>query len=285
MQDYEKYMNDFPVIPSVASKIMAIAEDNIEISFKELERIISIDPMLTTKILKIANSALYARQSEIKNLQMAITLLGFKKIKSLVILLTASKFSRELKNREILAVFWRHSIATAFIAKYIMIRKKWRKDEETAFTAGLLHDIGQVALFQRYPEKYKVFLSDQSELGSLEQREQMEQSLFDTNHRILGGYILKKWNFPPVYVDTAEEHGSINVKSVYKNSIYAVTLADLITERTGFGQGGTFDESLIMTISEYLDLDNDDIMFLVNDSMTALGNDPLFQECQLLFEF
>ncbi len=280
MQDYEKYMNNFPVIPNVASKIMAIAEDNIDISFKELEQIISVDPMLTVKILKIANSALYARQSEIKNLQMALTLLGFKKIKSLVILLTASQFSREFKNKDVLAVFWRHSLATAFIAKYIMIRKKWKKDEEIAFTSGLLHDIGQVALFQRYPEKYRGFLTDQSDLGSLEQR---EQSLFGVDHRILGGYILGKWNFPAVYVDAAEEHGSINVKSVYKNTIYTVTLADLITERTGFGQGCIVDDSLIFKISEYLDLDNDDIMFLMNDIMAVLKKDPLFQECQLLF--
>ncbi len=280
-EEYEKYLNDLPVIPNVASKIMSIAEDNIEISFKELERIISVDPMLTTKILKIANSALYARQSEIKNLQTAITLLGFKNIKSLVILLTASKFSVELKNKDSLKVFWRHSIATAFIAKYILVRKKRRKDEDIAFTAGLLHDIGQVALFQRYPEKYKIFITDQSGLNSVEDA---EQSVFGINHRELGGYILRKWNFPPVYVETAEEHSSVNVKSVYKDIIFVVSLADLLTEKIGFGQGCIKDEELYREINEYLDLDNDDILSLENDILSVLEKDALFLECKQLFE-
>ena len=81
---YEKFMKQLPVIPEVATKIMGIAEDGSEISFQELENIIKVDPGLTTKILRVANSAMYARQREIKNLQMAITLLGLKNIKSLV---------------------------------------------------------------------------------------------------------------------------------------------------------------------------------------------------------
>ena len=97
MEKFDTYIKNFPIIPDVASKIMAIADDNFDISFRELEEIIMIDPMLTARILKVANSALYARQSEIGNLQVAIGLLGFKNIKSLVLLITASQFSKELK--------------------------------------------------------------------------------------------------------------------------------------------------------------------------------------------
>ena len=98
MVKYENYLRNLPVVPDVAAKILSIAEDKIEISFKELENIIIVDPGLSAKILKVANSALYARQKEIKTLQMAITLLGFKNIKSLVMLVSASnvfaKFSK-----------------------------------------------------------------------------------------------------------------------------------------------------------------------------------------------
>ncbi len=280
MQEFEKYLNELPVIPGVASKIMAIAEDNIDISFKELEEMISIDPMLTAKILKIANSALYARQSEITNLQTAISLLGFKNIKSLVILLTASKFSKELKNKEILNSFWKHSLATAFIAKYIMMRKKDKKNEDLAFIAGLLHDIGQVALFQKYPDQYKIFLTDQSGKSAVEE---VEQSLFGTDHRVLGGYILRKWNFPPLYSDAAEEHGSMNVQSIYKNIIYVVSLADLLTEKIGFGQGRESNDELYMFLTSSLDLDIEDIMFLQNDIIAKLEADSFFLETQQLF--
>ncbi len=280
MQDFEKYLNELPVIPNVASKIMSIAEDNIDISFKELEEIISVDPMLTAKILKIANSALYARQNEIVNLQMAISLLGFKNIKSLVILLTASKFSRDLKNKNVLNHFWRHSLATAFISKYIMIRRKDRKGEEMAFIAGLLHDIGQVPLFQKYPDEYNDFILSQIDMSTIEST---ERSLFGTDHRILGGHILRNWNFPDIYSDTAEEHGSMNVQSVYKNIVYTVSLSDILTEKIGFGQGWEVDEKLYSDLIGYLDFDSEDVLYFQNDLVKVLENDPLFSESQQLF--
>ncbi len=280
MQEFEKYFKELPVIPAVASRIMSIAEDNIDISFKELEEIVSVDPMLTIKILKIANSALYARQNEIVNLQMAISLLGFKNIKSLVILLTASKFSKELKNKDILNDFWKHSIATAFISKHIIVRKKDRKNEEIAFLAGLLHDIGQVALFQRYPDQYRTFLIDQSGKGTAED---IEQSLFGTDHCNLGGYILERWNFPDVYVKTALEHGSINVQSIYKNIVYTVSLADLLTVKIGFGQRREVDDDLFINLTSYLDMDAEDILYFQHDFLSILEKDHLFLECQELF--
>lgn len=280
MQEFEKYLNDFPIIPVIASKIMSIAEDNINISFKDLEDMISIDPMLTAKILKIANSALYARQNKIINLQMAISLLGFKTIKSLVILLTASKFSKELKNRKILNSFWKHSIATAFIAKNILLRKKDHKNEEIVFIAGLLHDIGQVALFQRYPSDYSRFYTDQNTIASVEE---LEKSLFGTDHRELGGFILDKWNFPDVYIDTAREHGSINVNSIHKSIVYTVSFADLATEKIGFGQGREVDDALFLELAGYLNIGADDIVYYQNDFIRGLENDDLFLECQDLF--
>ncbi len=280
MHEFEKYLNDFPIIPAVASKIMSIAEDNIDISFKQLEGIVSVDPMLTAKILKIANSALYARQSEIVNLQMAIGLLGFKTIKSLVILLTASRFSRKLKNREVLNSFWRHSLATAFIAKQILIRNKDRKDEESVFIAGLLHDIGQVALFQRYPDRYRDLLTNEQAVSSVEK---VEQSLFNTDHRKLGGFILRKWNFPDMYVAVAEEHGNRNVQSIYKNIIYTVTLADLLTEKIGFGQGRYVDDDLFLELVSFLHMDAEDILYFQHEFLPFIEKDPLFAECQEIF--
>ena len=89
-------IKDLPVFPQVAIKILQIQEENIDISFKELESIILLDPALTAKILKVANSALYARQREITNLQQALTLLGFKMVKSLVLLVSASNIFKYL---------------------------------------------------------------------------------------------------------------------------------------------------------------------------------------------
>ena len=90
MSDYLANIRDLPVMPEVASKILGLGRGAGEISFTQLEEIIKVDVGLTAKILKIANSALYARQREIRDLRTAITMLGFKNIKTLVLLVTAS---------------------------------------------------------------------------------------------------------------------------------------------------------------------------------------------------
>ena len=122
MPDYSQYLKNLPVMPEVAAKILSMAEHNLDISFKELEEIIRVDPGLTAKILKIANSALYARQREIKSLQMAITLLGFKNIKSLVMLITASNTFTKYKKTSFYQYFWKSSILSSFFAKHITLR-------------------------------------------------------------------------------------------------------------------------------------------------------------------
>ncbi len=281
MEKFEKYINNLPVIPDVASRIMGIPENNFDISFKELEEIIMIDPMLTARILKVANSALYARQNEIINLQMAIGLLGFKNIKSLVMLITAAQFSRDLKSGDYLNRFWRHSIATAFIAKHLMHRKKERQTEELAFVAGLLHDIGQVALFQSEPAAYEVLLSSAEE-GS-DSIEILEQRVFNTDHREIGAGLLAHWNFPEAYVDSAREHNTLNIDSKHRSLVLTVTLADLLSEYIDYGQRGDAREGLLSEVLSLTDHTEEDLEYFKTDYREVFEEDPLFKECQRLF--
>ncbi|MCK5197773.1 MAG: HDOD domain-containing protein [Spirochaetales bacterium] len=281
MDKFEEYINNLPIIPDVASKIMSITENNFDISFKDLEEIIMIDPMLTSKILKVANSALYARQSEIVNLQMAIGLLGFNNIKSLVLLITASQFSKEIKTSGYLNKFWRHSIATAFIAKHIMYRRKERANEEIAFVAGLLHDIGQVALFQSNPEDYENLLDSAfQENGELEV---FERERYQTDHRKIGSSLLARWNFPEIYIDAAKEHNTLNVNSKHRSIVLIITLADLLSNYLGYGQRETSREDLLKEVLSLTNHDDSDLEYFKSNYKEIFEKDPLFKECQRLF--
>ncbi|MCF6334810.1 MAG: HDOD domain-containing protein [Spirochaetales bacterium] len=281
MEKFEKYISNLPIIPDVASRIMSIPEKNFDISFKELEDIIMIDPMLTARILKVANSALYARQNEIINLQMAIGLLGFKNIKSLVMLITAAQFSQGLKSGEYLNRFWRHSIATAFIARHLMHRKKERQNAELAFVAGLLHDIGQMALFQSEPIVYEELLSSVEE-GN-DSIEILEQRVFNTDHREVGAGLLAHWNFPDPYVDSAREHNTLNINSKYRSLILTVTLADLLSEYIGYGQRGDTGDELLSEVLTRTGTTAEDLEYFKTDYRKVFEEDPLFKECQRLF--
>jgi len=228
-QDYLDQLKDLPVMPEVAAKVMNVTEGRLELSFKELESIIKMDTGLTTKILKIANSALYARQREIKSLQVAITMLGFKNIRSLVLLITASRLFPRMQKSSFHAEYWRHSVLSAFMCRIFAIRCGRSDVAEEAFIAGLLHDIGKAALYNAAPAQYAEAL--EAEKAGVQLLEVIEEQRFGVNHRALGGQLLTRWNFPSLYADAAFEHDSLNINSAHKSLIILVTVACLTAER------------------------------------------------------
>ena len=280
-EGFEKYLKTLPVIPEVAMKILSIAEDKLDISFKELEDIIKVDPGLTAKILKIANSALYARQREIKSLQMAITLLGFKNLKSLVLLVTASNTFSHFQKDPFFQYFWQHSIMTAFLARHIATRSNRKDAAEDCFIAGLLHDIGQVAFYNADREQYQPAVT--ALLEGKTPVEEIEDRLYGADHREIGASLLSKWSFPEVFVDSAREHQSLNITSAHKASIIIVSIADLVAEIIRVGGIDPAGEQLLLDLLQRTDLINDDLEYYKTSFMADLQKDLLFLECRSLF--
>jgi putative nucleotidyltransferase with HDIG domain len=277
---YLDRVKDLPVVPEVAAKVMNLKEGGKEISFKELEAIIKVDPGLTSRVLKIANSALYARQREITSLQMAITLLGFNNLRNLVLLLTASSLFPRMKKSSFHAGFWRHCILSAFIARGIALRCQKAAAEE-AFTAGLLHDIGQAVLYNADPDSYERAM-ETARLGSTS-LETIEEQMFGVNHRQVGGAVLKRWNFPELFADTAEEHESLNIGSPHKSIIIMVSVAGLLAEKitdAGLSPLGT---DLLSRLLPYTCLAGMDVDTLAKGYSDEMSRDPLYQEYQALF--
>ncbi len=230
-------IKDIPVMPQVATKIIQLQEENLEISFKELENIILLDPAITARILKIANSALYARQREITSLQQAITLLGFKTIKSMILLVCASniygKSKKKLKSapgsfttKSSAVEMWRHLIMTAFIAKQLAVRKQFTDKQEEIFIAGLLHDIGRIVFLINDPDGYGQYLENINNEpdGDLIA---IEEKIFGSTHLEVGKIVLEKWNFPQELIDVIFQHHSMHVDSPHKKNIIIVGLADI----------------------------------------------------------
>ena len=279
MTDFDKYMQDLPVIPDVAAKIMGITEDKIEISFRELENIIKIDPGLSAKILKIANSALYARQKEIKSLQVAITLLGFKNIKSIVMLVSASNLFPDSQTKDFYGYYWKHSIITAFLARDIAKKYGNKPLADEAFVAGLLHDIGQVVLFNADNDNYRMIL-DKKELGH-KQTTSLEEKYFGINHKELGKKVLGKWNFPDIFISSALEHGSLNIASPHKTLILIVSVADIISSL--LEHPAEDKEEQLKSFLPAANLTTSQLNYFKTEYLQELSKDSLFAECKALF--
>ncbi|MBN2659443.1 MAG: HDOD domain-containing protein [Spirochaetales bacterium] len=282
MRNFEKYASQLPIIPEVASRILSIGENNLDFSFKDLEEIISLDPMLTSRILKVANSALYARQKEITTLQMAIGLLGFKNIKSLVLLITASQFSRQFNSDPFFNDFWKHSIVTAFVVREIYNRNKDRVHQDIAFTLALLHDIGKVALFNSDPEAYRTVMKD-AERGDGSSYCDLEEKYLGANHLEVGAEIMCLWHFPDIFADAAGLHGKRDMDSPDEAIIRNISIADYIAGKLGYG---TEEEKRIddpLSLLDGTDVDQADLDYFLREYEALMIEDPLFLECEKLF--
>ena len=280
-EGYEQYLKNLPVMPDVAARILAMREESPEVSLKKLEETVKLDPGLTAKILKIANSALYARPREIKSLQTAITLLGFKNIKSLVILLSASGAFARMAREKFYAFFWRHSLLSAFYARQVTVRCGRKELSEECFVGGLLHDIGQVAFLHTDRERYREVV-DQLMAGN-SAVEGLEETLFGFNHHTFGSALLQKWNFPQVYIDIAREHRSLNVSSPHRQPVLIVTAATLLAQTPLEEAADRERQEMLAQVLPRVGLGAADAEYLLRQFAADLQNDPLYQECGALF--
>jgi putative nucleotidyltransferase with HDIG domain len=268
-------------MPEVASKVMSLKEGGLEVSFKDLEGIIKVDLGLTSKILRIANSALYARQREITSLQMAITLLGFKNIRNLVLLVTASGMFPRMKKSLFHPRFWQHSIMSAFFSRALSVRCEKGSGAEEAFIAALLHDIGKPVLYDNDPEKYEQALA--AEKAGTTPLETIEEQIFGTNHRKIGGALLRKWNFPELFADMAEEHESLNITSPHKASVMLATVACLMAEKIVDKGLPPYKLEILGSYLPHTCVAGMDVDVLAQGYAAELARDPLYQEYQNLF--
>jgi len=172
-------IESMPTLPAVALRVMEVTADP-KSSANDLMGIISPDVSLTTKILKIANSPFYGLTRGISSLKHAVTVLGFKEIRNLVISTVAFESFKNLKQNGKFDInkFWRHSFYCALAAKTIAVDLK--NGSNDLFVAGLVHDIGKLAMSMKM--KFTTF--------------EAEKDIFGMTHDEVGMKLLKKWMFP-----------------------------------------------------------------------------------------
>ena len=143
-----------PQLPQILLRVEAALE-NPEVGGEELVRVILDDPALTAQVLKIANSTFYnPRGSKITTISRAIVILGFDNIRRLVLGLSVSRMFTLLPRWSVYRRLWRHSLATALLARGLA-RVDAYKETEAAFVGGLLHDVGTAVIPDKLIYKQK----------------------------------------------------------------------------------------------------------------------------------
>jgi HD-like signal output (HDOD) protein len=177
--------------------------DSPNCSLKGISQLIARDPALTAKILKIANSGLYAPSRSITDLGMAIGLLGTDMVLALV--LGAHLYNQLPVPGLNLDKMWLHSMAVSSLARQISEDETGdRHLASAAGVAGLLHDVGQLILLAHDAASY--FAAIHHSEGKEEKLVRLEREKFEVDHAQLGGYLLALWGLPKNIVDAVSGH-------------------------------------------------------------------------------
>ncbi|MEO8053354.1 MAG: HDOD domain-containing protein, partial [Acidobacteriota bacterium] len=179
-----------PSFSPIAIKLMAMVNDE-NVSFKEVAKLFSADPVLAGQVLQLANSGMYGRQAApVQSVLHAMAILGLKNI-SRIALTAALSHGFPRSTAAWTRSWWRHSIATALIADHVGTAELHL---DVGYTAGLLHAIGQLALFQNAPEEYPQLIEDVHSAGA--DLIQCERNRFGADHVELAGLIVADWGSP-----------------------------------------------------------------------------------------
>jgi HD-like signal output (HDOD) protein len=194
-------LKDLPPYRPVARKLMRLTA-HADVQLEQIQQVLRMDAAFTADVLRLANSPLIGVRREIKSVMQAVMMLGLERIKALATTLSLRAFLTAAVPNGALLSSWRHNLATAIIcerlARILVI------DSDVSYTAGLVHDIGRLALLCAYPEKYEGLLMGQpsDDLDLLER----ERSIFDIDHCEAGKWILGYWDFPEELREVAFLH-------------------------------------------------------------------------------
>lgn len=218
-------VRELPAMPEAVRRVQATLQDE-DARVEDCAVHIARDQALAAKTLRLANSAFYGVPGRVSSIQDAVQVLG---LRTLSTLLQAAALTGGLGGTACKAFqageFWRNSIGTAICAR--LIATELRQDPNVAFTAGLLHDIGCLALATHFPEQFSAALA-------LQLRDKLpplhaERQVTGTDHAQVGALVAAHWNYPADIAQAiAQHHGLAPRKGPGPTVIDTVHVADAV---------------------------------------------------------
>ncbi len=207
IEDVVKRIKDLPSLSAVVLDLLSSMEQE-DVVIDSLAEKILLDQSLTVKTLRLANSSFYGMQSKVTTIQQAISVLGFHSIRTLVMACSVTgSFAHSAHDNFDFKAFWRHSVASAVCAK--ALARHLRINPDTAFTVGLLHDIGALVLTTRFPRDYAAMMVYRKEhdCAIIE----AERAVFGLDHAMVGSALATYWRLPaPMQLAVASHHAPPN---------------------------------------------------------------------------
>jgi len=197
--------------------------------------VISKDPSLSARLLKIVNSAFYSFPSRIDTITRAVMIVGSKQLSALALGTSVISIFQDVPSDLVdMKSFWEHSLSCGIGAR-ILASYKYIPNTERLFVAGLLHDIGRLILYKHLPQESKRILLKTKETKCL--LCSAEREILGQDHTAMGGILLRKWKLPVILEHAVEYHHN-PLGSQYPLEASIVYLADILANALGLGTSG-----------------------------------------------
>jgi len=215
-------------LPEVCVRVNEMVDDPRS-SAADIGRVISRDTALTAQLLRMANSAFYSFPSKVDTISRAVTVVGERELRYLVLALSAvrvfSQIPVELIN---MASFWRHSVYCGVVARLVATHCHVLHSERL-FVAGLLHDVGKLVIMNRALEQAKEAILQAAQSGR--PMYQVEHELFGFDHAVVSRVLLEQWNIPAALCETVGCHHDVAKAEEARLDAAIVHVANVIANR------------------------------------------------------
>ncbi len=235
----ERFIEAMPSLPLTVSKVLEVC-NNPKTSPADLNKVISLDPVLMGKVLKLINAAYYGTNQQITSLVRAMIMLGVNTVKNLALSTAVlGTFSKsEYQTRLDMSGFWRHSLCVGVTAKLLAQRRGIdRKQWEDYFCVGLLHDIGKIPLDALLAGDYlhAIACADKEKKPFF----RIEDRLFNINHCQTGQMITELWKLDGAVRDVIIHHHNTSAyNGPYKDELFTVVAVNRYVNISRLGFSG-----------------------------------------------
>jgi len=225
-------------LPTIFSRIDELI-NSPDSNLTDIANVISEDPGLAVRLLKIANSAMFNFPAEIDTITRAITVIGTRQLRDLVLATKVISVFKDIDDDIInMEAFWRHSIATGIMAR-ILASLRREPNTEYYYLLGLLHEVGRLVMYMEIPE-----LMARAVTNSIENNvalHQSELSVIGFDHSMVGAELMDSWNLPEPMFDAICYHHRPSLSLNYSDDAGIIHVSDLIVNALELGTSGESD--------------------------------------------
>ena len=222
-------LENLPPFPGVALQLLQLLSEE-DVNIRRVSMLIAADPVIAADVLQIANSALFGLRSPVKTIAHAVIVLGVDNVKSVTLTRAFGIYLMPAMKEDAMRRCWRNSLAGALLAGKLAYQCEI--DGGLAYTAGLLRDIGRLALLVKFPGPYANLLAVSQDNGFdiLE----AERDLFDIDHCQAGEWLTENMGLPVELCQVAALHHQ-GLEGDKLGLVQLVQVADMMAEGLGFG--------------------------------------------------